>query len=272
MAPVFTPRATIQNRTDLGNALLRQAMKGQQNVSSLSPFANLAQGLAGGFLRGSANRFARGNQTLRNQTLDEIGNAPDGASMGRILMNSADPKQREFGMMQMIKEQQAAARKAEADRAYDQNERRLEQQKRPNDARTNALERSASLQAGGADNMSLNAIQGMDNALLTENQRVALHHAAKAGDIDAITTIRNQVREQRQRGQQESIAKGSSPVGAVFQRSEDVLEGQTVEDTMSGQRYVKRNGTLVPRFTRSRDRRSAEDQSTVFSTGSDRTY
>lgn len=128
MARVFTPKATIQKRTDLGNSLLKLAMKGQQNVSPVSPFANLAQGLAGGFLRGSANRFARDNQALRNQTLDEMRNAPDGASMGRILINSADPKQREFGMMQMIKERQAAVRKAKADRAHKQNKSRLEQQ------------------------------------------------------------------------------------------------------------------------------------------------
>lgn len=123
MSPVFTPRATIQNRTYMGNVLLKQAMKGQQNVSSLSPYTNLAQGLAGGFLRGSANRFERNNDALRNQTLDEVRNAPDGASMGRILINSADPRQREFGMMQMIKEQQAAARKAEVDRAHKQDKR-----------------------------------------------------------------------------------------------------------------------------------------------------
>lgn len=126
MSPVFTPRATIQNRTDMGNVLLKQAMKGQQNVSALSPYTNLAQGLAGGFLRGSANRFERSNDALRNQTLDEVRNAPDGASMGRILINSADPRQREFGMMQMIKEQQAAARKAVVDRAHDLEKRRIQ--------------------------------------------------------------------------------------------------------------------------------------------------
>jgi len=269
MAPVFTPKATIQNRTDLGNALLKRALQGQENVSSLSPYANLAQGLAGGFLRGSANRFTRDNQALRNRTLDEIRDAPDGASMARILINSADPNQREFGMLQMIKEQREAARKSEVDRAYTSEKSRFDEQKRLNDARIKALQSNASPQAGATDKLQLNAIQGIDNALLTENQRVALSHAVKTGDIDAITTIRNQMREQANRDYQESISKGSSSVGSVVPRSEDVLEGQTVEDTISGQRYVKRNGALLPQFTRARDRRPA---STDFPSGSDRTY
>lgn len=97
MPPVFTPRATIRNRADVGNILIRSALRDKQNVSPVSPASSFAQGLAGGFLRESANRFEADNQAIRNRTLEQI-RAADPRSVGQILIDSGDPQLQTAGL------------------------------------------------------------------------------------------------------------------------------------------------------------------------------
>ena len=160
MPPVFTPRSTIRNRADVGNMLVRSALRDNQNVSPLSPVSSFAQGLAGGFLRGSANRLEADNEAIRNQTLERI-RASDPRRIGQILMGSADPQLQTAGLTFLGRERE----QADADRRFDLQRRLADAKIAESQARVDRLSAGAT----PGDVVNLSAVGGLRNGAVVRS-------------------------------------------------------------------------------------------------------
>ena len=123
----FTPQSVIDRRSRLGQALVGNALSPQANVSGLSPFAALAQGLAGGFLTGRAGAAERANADTRARTLDEAAQlAQQGADIGSVLLASPDPDQRAQGLALTLQERQRVSEGERRAAAEAESKRRFE--------------------------------------------------------------------------------------------------------------------------------------------------
>ena len=106
MPEVFTPVPLIANQQRVGNQLLQRAQQGQQNISPLSPLANLLQGVSGGLRTSAAANALQNNQQIRSDTLSGLG----GSGLAAQLLQSGDPKLQGVGV-QLLADQEAQKNK-----------------------------------------------------------------------------------------------------------------------------------------------------------------
>lgn len=221
--PTFTPQSTIQQRRNVGQALMKQALAPQANVSGLSPFAALAQGLAGGFMSGRANRLETQNQQARQQALQGVLGL-DPSEIGPALVRSGDPGLQKLGVGAILKAGDRATQDAFTERKLNIAEAAERRAQGEADRRRKRQDKIFAMFGGQPDGQAATEAStgGVDLSSITPGESAALRIAIDKEDAGTIAKIMKSVEARSKQSEQKAIA--SNIVSTDIRRIVDVVQ------------------------------------------------